>query len=94
MFTTRTLQTDSLAGTPEPFDVRRPEVAFEELHELKACDILKPELLNGPHYVIRGPVLTASGMNQVIKTAHQWQKTIDFRPSNFLVRALRLFAGA
>src|SRR6516225_3515178 len=53
-----------LAQTPEPFEVRRAEVAFEELPELKASEILKPELLKGPHYVIRDPVPTASGMNQ------------------------------
>jgi hypothetical protein len=53
-----------LAQTPEPFEVRRAEVAFEELPELKASEMLKPELLKGPHYVIRDPVPTASGMNQ------------------------------
>ena len=53
-----------LAQTPEPFEVRRAEVAFEELPELKASEILKPELLKGPHHVIREPVPTASGMNQ------------------------------
>ena len=53
-----------LAQTPEPFEVRRAEVAFEELPEIKASEILKPELLKGPHYVIRDPVPTASGMNQ------------------------------
>src|SRR5437899_17546 len=53
-----------LAQAPEPFEVRRAEVAFEELPELKASEILKPELLRGPHYVVRDPVPTASGMNQ------------------------------
>ena len=53
-----------LAQTPEPFEVRRAEVAFEELPEIKASEILKPELLKGPHYVIRDPVPTASGVNQ------------------------------
>src|SRR6266481_5255893 len=53
-----------LAQTPEPFEVRRAEVAFEELPELKASEILKPELLKGPHYLVRDPVPTASGMNQ------------------------------
>jgi len=47
-----------LAQTPEPFEVRRAEVAFEELPEIKASEILKPELLKGPHYVIRDPVPT------------------------------------
>src|SRR5438034_11713469 len=54
-----------LAQTPEPFEVRRAEAAFEELPELKATEILKPELLKGPHYVIRDPGPTASGMNQL-----------------------------
>src|ERR1700758_3622071 len=53
-----------LTQTPEPFEVRRAEAAFEELPELKASEILKPELLKGPHYVVRDPVPTASGMNQ------------------------------
>src|SRR5437016_14606939 len=53
-----------LAQTPEPFEVRRAEAAFEEQPELKASEILKPELLKGPHYVIRDPVPTAYGMNQ------------------------------
>src|SRR5215467_15843189 len=53
-----------LAQTPEPFEVRRAEAAFEELPELKASEILKPDLLKGPHHVVRDPVPTASGMNQ------------------------------
>jgi hypothetical protein len=53
-----------LAQTPEPVEVRRAEAAFEELPELKASEILKPELLKGPHYVVRDPVPTSSGMNQ------------------------------
>jgi hypothetical protein len=53
-----------LAQTPESFEVHRAEAAFEELPELKASEILKPELLKGPHYVVRDPVPTASGMNQ------------------------------
>src|SRR5947199_629256 len=53
-----------LAQTPEPMEVRRAEAAFEELPELKASEILKPELLKGPYYAVRDPVPTASGMNQ------------------------------
>ena len=53
-----------LAQTPEPLEVRRAEPVFEELPELNASEILKPELLKGPHYVVRDPVPTASGMNQ------------------------------
>jgi hypothetical protein len=55
---------ECLAQTPKPFEIRRAEVAFEELPELKASEILKPELLKGPHYVVRDPVPTATGMNQ------------------------------
>jgi hypothetical protein len=54
----------SFAQTPEPFQVRRAEAVFEELPELKASEILKPELLKGPHYVVRDPVPTSAGMNQ------------------------------
>src|SRR4029077_7004631 len=53
-----------LGQTPEPFEVRRAEAVFEELPELNASEILKPELLKGPHHVVRDPVPTASGMNQ------------------------------
>ena len=53
-----------LAQTPEPMEVRRAEAVFEELPELKASEILKPELLQGPHFVVRDPVPTGSGMNQ------------------------------
>ena len=53
-----------LAQTPETFEARRAEAVFEELPELKASEILKPELLKGPHFVVRDPVPTASGMNQ------------------------------
>src|SRR5213592_2357574 len=54
----------SLGQTPEPVEVRRAEAVFEELPELNASEILKPELLKGPHHVVREPVPTASGMNQ------------------------------
>ena len=53
-----------LAQTPEPFEVRRAEAVFEELPELQASDILKPEFLKGPHFAVREPVPTGSGMNQ------------------------------
>jgi hypothetical protein len=53
-----------LAQTPEPTEIRRAEVAFEELPDLKASEILKPELLKGTHFVVRDAVPTASGMNQ------------------------------
>ena len=53
-----------LGQTPEPFEVRRAEAVFEELPELNASEILKPEFLKGPHYIVREAVPTASGMNQ------------------------------
>jgi len=54
----------SLAQTPEPFEVRRAEAVFEELPELKASEILKPEFFQGPHFAVRDPVPTSAGMNQ------------------------------
>jgi hypothetical protein len=53
-----------LAQTPQPFEVRRAEAVFEELPELKASEIIKPELLKGPNFVARDPVPTSAGMNQ------------------------------
>src|SRR6516164_1915396 len=53
-----------LVQTPEPFEVRRAEAVFEELPELQASEILKPEFLKGPHFVVRDPVPTGAGMNQ------------------------------
>jgi hypothetical protein len=40
------------------------ENSFEQLPELKASDIIKPELLKGPHFSVREPVPTSSGTNQ------------------------------
>jgi hypothetical protein len=37
---------------------------FEELPELKTSEILKPELLKGPHFAVRDEVPTNAGMNQ------------------------------
>ena len=39
---------------------------FEELPELKASEILKSEILKGPHHVVRESVPTSSGMNQFV----------------------------
>ena len=52
------------AQTPQPFEVRRAEAVFEELPELRASEILKPEFLQGPHFAVRDPVPTSAGMNQ------------------------------
>src|SRR5574338_690436 len=53
-----------LAQTPQPLEVRHAEAVFEELPELKASEILKPEFLQGPHFAVRDPVPTSAGMNQ------------------------------
>jgi len=36
---------------------------YEELQELKASEILRPDVLNGPHHKVREPVPTYSGSN-------------------------------
>lgn len=52
------------ALTPEPFEVRRAEAAFEELPVLNASEILRPEFVAGPHHKLREPVPTYFGANQ------------------------------
>ncbi|HEY6070739.1 MAG TPA: hypothetical protein VIU85_05120 [Chthoniobacterales bacterium] len=42
------------------------EASFEELPELKASEILKPEFLKGPHFTVRESVPTFSGTNQFV----------------------------
>src|SRR5215470_10533378 len=61
---TLTATVQCLAQTPQPFEARRAEAVFEELPELQASEILKPEFLKGPHFAVRDPVPTSSGMNQ------------------------------
>ena len=53
-----------LGQTPEPFEVRRAEAAFEELPVLNASEILRPEFLAGPHHKVQEPVPTYFGANQ------------------------------
>ena len=53
-----------LAQTPAPSDAGTAAPDFEELPELTASEILKPEILKGPNYTVREPVPTSSGMNQ------------------------------
>jgi hypothetical protein len=53
-----------LAQTPEPFEVRRAEAAFEELPVLNASEILQPEFINGPYHKVREPIPTYFGANQ------------------------------
>jgi len=54
----------SAGQTTEPFEVRRAEAVFEELPVLKASEILRPEILAGPHHKVREPVPTYFGANQ------------------------------
>jgi hypothetical protein len=51
-----------LAQSTEPSPA--PDVSFEELPDLNASDILKPEVVKGPHHTVRGPVSTFSGANR------------------------------
>src|SRR5262245_53993717 len=60
------LAVTSIAQTPPPSESPAITPAFEELPELKASEILKPEFLKGPHFVVREAVPTGSGMNQFV----------------------------
>src|SRR3954471_20630955 len=51
----------SAPNPPTPADS-----SFEELPELKAGEILKPDMLKGPYHSVREPVPTASGSNQFV----------------------------
>jgi len=53
-----------VAQTPQSFEVRRAEAAFEELPVLNANEILRPEFVAGPYHKVREPVPTYSGVNQ------------------------------
>ena len=55
----------SVAQTPQPTDATASQ-DFEELPELKASEILKAEILKGPHHTVRESVPTFSGMNQFV----------------------------
>src|SRR5438045_8144853 len=53
-------------GTAQESEVATPEASesmFEELPELNASDILKPEFLKGPHHTVRESVTSSSGSN-------------------------------
>lgn len=52
------------AQTTEPFEVRRAAAVFEELPVLNASEILRPEIVAGPHHKVREPVPTYFGSNQ------------------------------
>ncbi len=53
-----------LAQSPSPAEAPATGSLFEELPELKASEILKPEFVKGPHFVVREFVPTSSGMNE------------------------------
>jgi len=53
-----------VAQTPEPFEVRRAEAAFEELPVLNASEILRPDILTVPHHKVSEPVPTYFGANR------------------------------
>ncbi|HEY4284582.1 MAG TPA: hypothetical protein VGM62_16085 [Chthoniobacterales bacterium] len=56
-----------LAQSPEPsISPATAASDFEELPELKASEILKPEILKGQYHTVREPVPTSSGMNQFV----------------------------
>ena len=40
--------------------------SYEELPELKASEILKPEFVKGPHFSVREPVTTTTGANEFV----------------------------
>lgn len=52
------------AQSPEPSP--STEGSFEELPDLNASDILKPEVVKGPYHTVREPVSTWSGANRFI----------------------------
>jgi hypothetical protein len=59
------LLADSLLASSAPSPTSSATlVTYEELPELKASDILKPEFLRGPHHKVREEVPTSSGANQ------------------------------
>jgi hypothetical protein len=56
LVTTLPISAQSVSAPTNPAD-------YEELPELKASEILRPEILNGPHHKVREPVPTFSGSN-------------------------------
>jgi hypothetical protein len=56
----------SLAQSPEPSNAAAAATDFEELPELKASEILKPEYFQGAHHTVREAVPTSSGSNQFV----------------------------
>lgn len=56
----------SVFAQTEPPAASGSERSFEELPELKASEILKPEFLKGPRFTVRESVPTSSGTNQFV----------------------------
>jgi hypothetical protein len=56
----------SLAQNPKLPLPATTDASFEELPELKASEILQPDILKGPYHTVREPVPTFSGTNQFI----------------------------
>ena len=63
-FLTLLLATLPLSAQPAVAPTNAPD--YEELPELKASEILRPEFLTGPHHKVREPVPTYFGANQFI----------------------------
>src|SRR5437764_5078151 len=55
-----------LAQNQEPSNAPAAASDFEELPELKASEILKPEFFKGQYHTVREPVPTSSGTNQFV----------------------------
>ena len=53
-----------LAQTPSPSAPEIGDAIFDELPELRASEILRPEMMQGSHHTVREAVPTASGMNE------------------------------
>lgn len=58
----------SIHGEPAP--VTEEQADYEELPELKASEILRDTILNGPNHQVREEVSTASGANHFIIDSH------------------------
>src|SRR5689334_17498956 len=61
-----TVDSSPLASSTEDSPAPPEEGPYEELPELKASEILKPEYVKGPHYSVRESVQTGSGVNQFV----------------------------
>jgi hypothetical protein len=68
---TLTFGVDCFAQSSKPSDsdvalAASSDSSFEELPDLNASEILKPEFLKGPHHTVREPVPTSAGTNQFV----------------------------